>query len=306
MKKLMMMVVGLLLVTSLLASCGQTQENDKQTKSQGTVKDSQKETSSNNGETNQSNAKEKESGEEGTGSPLWDKIKEKGVLVLGTSADYPPYEFHKQIDGKDQIVGFEMEVGKEIAKALGVELEIKDMNFDGLLPALEANKIDVVIAGMTSTEERKKSVDFSIDYYAPRQTMIIRQADEQTLKASEDFIGKTIGAQKGTIQEEMAKKEFAKSKLIALAKNPALVMGLKNKKMDGVILVEPVAKAYADANDDLVMSGIDLGDEGGVAVALAKGNQPFVDKLNEIIEQLVEEGKIDQFVVEANELQNQE
>ena len=71
-------------------------------------------------------------------------IKSKGKLVIGTSADYPPYEFHKEVDGKDQIVGFDIEIAKQFAKDLGVELEIKDMAFDGLLVALQADKVDMV------------------------------------------------------------------------------------------------------------------------------------------------------------------
>lgn len=84
------------------------------------------------------------------------KIKKAGKIVLGTSADYPPYEFHKVIDGKDEIVGFDIEIAKQIAKDLGVELEIKDMKFDGLLAALQAGKIDFIVSGMTPTEERKR------------------------------------------------------------------------------------------------------------------------------------------------------
>jgi ABC-type amino acid transport substrate-binding protein len=79
-------------------------------------------------------------------SPKIKEIKQAGKIVLGTSADYPPYEFHKEIDGKDTIVGFDIEIAKAIAKDLGVELEIKDMDFDGLLLALNAGKVDFVIA----------------------------------------------------------------------------------------------------------------------------------------------------------------
>ena len=103
-----------------------------------------------------------------------DKIKEKGKIVIGTSADYPPYEFHKSIDGKDTIVGFDIEIAKEIAKDLGVELEIKDMKFDGLLAALQTGNIDFVAAGMNPTEDRKKNVDFSKIYYTAVQCVVIR------------------------------------------------------------------------------------------------------------------------------------
>ncbi len=87
----------------------------------------------------------------GTSDESLIKIKEKGVLVLGTSADYPPYEFHVEVDGMDTIVGFDIEIAKSIAERIGVELEIIDMKVEGLLPALNAGKIDLVIAGMTPT-----------------------------------------------------------------------------------------------------------------------------------------------------------
>ena len=89
------------------------------------------------------------------------EIKDKGKLVMGTSADYPPYEWHLIKDGKDEIIGFDIDIAQAIADELGVELEVKDMAFDGLIPALSTGKIDMIIAGMNATEERKQSVDFT-------------------------------------------------------------------------------------------------------------------------------------------------
>ena len=98
-------------------------------------------------------------------------VQEKGKLVVGTSADYAPYEFHTMIDGKDSIVGFDIEIAKALAADLGVELEIQDIGFDGLIQALNSKKIDVVISGLTPTEERKQSVDFSVIYYTTQQSV---------------------------------------------------------------------------------------------------------------------------------------
>ncbi|WKL02385.1 transporter substrate-binding domain-containing protein [Paenibacillus amylolyticus] len=96
-------------------------------------------------------------------------------LVLGTSADFAPYEFHKVINGKDEIVGFDIEIAKEIAKDLGAELVIEDMGFDGLLPSLQSGRVDLVISGMTPTDERKKSIDFSDTYYKSKQVIMVLQ-----------------------------------------------------------------------------------------------------------------------------------
>jgi len=161
-----------------------------------------------------------------------EKIQKSGKLVLGTSADYPPYEFHVVIDNKDTIVGFDIEIAKEIAKDLGVELVIVDMKFDGLLAALETGSVDIVIAGMTPTPERAQSVDFSQIYYTAAQSILVRRADAAGVKTVEDLTGKRIGAQKGAIQEEIAKEQIPQAKVQALGKIFDLVLELKNKKID--------------------------------------------------------------------------
>jgi polar amino acid transport system substrate-binding protein len=231
-----------------------------------------------------------------------DKIKASGKLVLGTAADYPPYEFHKEINGQDQIVGFDIEIAKAIAEEIGVELEIVDMKFEGLLPALVTDDIDFIIAGMVATEERKESVDFSIPYYQAQQRFVVKAADADTLKTPEDFAGMKIGAQKSTIQENIAMEQFTSAEYIGLSKITDLILELKNSKVDGVILVEPVAKAYVKQNSDLFLAEQVLGQEDGVAVAVNKGNEEFLAEIDKILQKLVDEGKIEQFIAEATEL----
>lgn len=228
-----------------------------------------------------------------------DEIKNKGKIVLGTSADYPPYEFHKEINGKDEIVGFDIEIAKEIAKDLGVELEIKDMKFEGLLAALVADNIDFIIAGMVPTQERMEAVDFSIPYYQAEQKMLIRAEDKDKYKTPEDFKGKTVGAQISTIQEEIVLTRMPDSEYKGLSKITDLVLELKNKKIEGIVLVAPVAEAYAKQNEDLIVPDISFGKEDGVAVAVNKGNTDLVDAINATLQRLMDEGKIDEFISEA-------
>lgn len=228
-----------------------------------------------------------------------DEIKEKGVLVLGTSADYPPFEFHLEVDGKDTIVGFDIDIAKKIASDIGVELEIIDMKFDGLLPALTAGKIDLIVAGMTPTDERKQSVDFSIVYYDSRQTMLVKTDNVNTLNTVEAFAGKTLGVQKATIQEELAKTIFTSSEAKSIDKIPNLIMELKTDKVDGLILAEPVAKQYAAANADLSVNGVDLGSEGGSAIAIEKGSQDYLDAINATIQSLLDSGEMDKIISDA-------
>ena len=227
-------------------------------------------------------------------------IKDKGKLVMGTSADYPPYEFHKTVDGKDTIVGFDIEIAKQLAADLGVELEIVDMKFEGLLPALMGGKVDVIIAGMNPTEERKKSVDFSMIYYEANQTMLVSAEAKDSLNTLESFKGKTIGVQKGTLQETIAADNFKESTVKAIGKIPDLIMELKTGKIDGIILADVVAKSYAENNADIAVNGLDLGSEGGCSVALPKGNAELTSAVDASLKAMIEGGKIDTWITEAN------
>ena len=231
------------------------------------------------------------------------RVKKAGKIIVGTSADYAPYEFHTLIDGKDTIVGFDIEIAKEIAKDLGVDLEIQDMSFDGLLQALNSDKVDFVIAGMTPNEERKKSVDFTDIYYTAQQGVMVRAEDKDKYKAIEDLKGKKVGAQSATIQEDIVKEQMSDSQLVSLAKIPDLVMELLNKKVEAIVVELPVAKGYVNNNDKLAISDIEVMDDtGGSAIAVKKGNQELVDLMNKTLKRLQEDGSIDRFVAEANEM----
>lgn len=231
-----------------------------------------------------------------------EQIKKAGKLIVGTSADYPPYEFHKSVDGKDQIVGFDIEIAQEIAKDLGVKLEIKDMKFDGLLAALQSGNVDMVLAGMNPTEERKKSIDFSEIYYKSLQSVIVRTEDKDKIKTVEDLKGKKVGAQKGTTQEGIVKEQITGSELKALGKVTDLMLEIKNKKVDALVVEQPVGKAYVSKNSDLVISDVKvkIQDEGS-AVAVKKGSSDLVEAINKTLDKLIKSNSIDKFVTEANE-----
>lgn len=230
-------------------------------------------------------------------------IKSKGKLVVGTSADYPPYEFHTMANGKDEIVGFDIDIAKEVAKDLGVELEVKDMDFDGLLVALQAGKVDMVFAGMTPTDERKENADFSDIYYTATHRFILRSGEEGSVKSFDDLKGKKIGVQKGSIQEGIAKDNFDEANIKSLAKVTDLVLDLKNNKVDAILIEEGVAKINCDKNKDIAMSDFVVTDEnGGAAIALKKGSTELQTEVNKTISKLKEEDKITKFVSDANDL----
>jgi polar amino acid transport system substrate-binding protein len=230
-----------------------------------------------------------------------DQIKKAGKIVVGTSADYPPYEFKKAVNGKDEIVGFDIEIAKEIAKDLGVKLEIQDMKFEGLLPALATGNIDFVIAGMTPDEERKKSVDFTKIYYTASQGVMVRAEDKDKIKTIADLKGKKVGAQKSAIQEKIAKEQIADATLISLGKIPDLIMELKNKKVDALVVELPVASGYVANNKDLAISDVKVKDDtGGSAIAVKKGNKELVDAMDATLDRLLKDKLIDKYVADAN------
>lgn len=233
-----------------------------------------------------------------------DAIKSKGKLVVGTSADYAPYEFHTQVDGKDQIVGFDIEIAKQFAKDLGVELEIKDMAFDGLLVALQADKVDMVFAGMTPTEERKKNVDFSDIYFTATHRFMLRSGEEAGISKMEDLKGKKIGVQKGSIQEGIAQANFEAGNIKSLDKVPDLVLDLKNKKIDAVLVESTVADLTVQKNQGIaIASGLEVQDpDGGCAIAMKKGSTELQTEINKTLKKLKDEDKVKQFFVDANKL----
>ncbi|CAG7628574.1 transporter substrate-binding domain-containing protein [Paenibacillus allorhizosphaerae] len=232
-----------------------------------------------------------------------EQIKKAGKIVVGTSADYPPYEFHKEINKKDEIVGFDIEIAKAIAKDLGVTLEIKDMKFDGLLAALETGNVDFVISGMTPDAERQKSVDFTKIYYTAIQTVVIRAEDKDKIKSIDDLKGKKVGAQKGATQEKIVREQMPASEAKALGKISDLMLDLKNKKTEALVVEQPVAAAYLSKNKDLIFSEMKLSNEdSGSAIAVKKGSAELVDAMNKTLDRLMNDKSIEKLVAEANEL----
>ncbi|GAF41541.1 amino acid ABC transporter, permease protein [Agrilactobacillus composti DSM 18527 = JCM 14202] len=183
--------------------------------------------------------------------PYLTKIKQKGTLVLGLSADYPPYEFHKTVNGQDTIIGFDVDIAKKIAKDMGVHLVIKEMGFDALLGALKTGKIDMIISGMSETPERAKEVTFSEPYLTVQQAVMTRKNDVKKFANTSSFNGVKVGAQKQTTQEQLAHDELNGAKVVSLQKMTDLVLNLQQKKIDAIVIEKPVADAYVEQDSAL-------------------------------------------------------
>ncbi|MDR2897986.1 MAG: transporter substrate-binding domain-containing protein [Spirochaetaceae bacterium] len=246
-----------------------------------------------------------------------ERIQQSGKIILGTSADYPPYEFHYLDNGQDTIVGFDVAIARQIASDLGVELEIKDMGFDGLLAALVSGNVDFVISGMTPTEERKQNVDFSEIYYKAVHGVVIRAADADKYRNSPaELKDVLIAAQRGAIQVGIAKEQIKgvtgsdlennHPQIKELGALPDLIMEVKNSKVEAVVAEFPVAKAYVAKNPDLIVADYVLeDDEGGSAIALKKNSPELQAAINAALEKMIAAGQIDTFVGEANLLADQ-
>lgn len=234
---------------------------------------------------------------------MLDVIKEKGTMVVGLSADYAPYEFHAMIDGKDEIVGFDIDLANEIAKDLGVELEIKEMEFDALITALPAGKIDVIISGMNPDEERKKAIDFSDIYYVSEHGILVRAEDKDKYKTVEDLKGKKVGAQLGSTQEKLAKEKIENPDLQLIANVNDLILELKTGKVDALVLEAPVADMAIKSNPELALAEQRFKDEsGGNSVGIKKDSPKLVEAINAAIKRLMDDGSMSKFINDAIKL----
>lgn len=232
-------------------------------------------------------------------SPLMHKIKSSGKLVLGTASGYPPYEFVDTSSGEKKVIGVDIALAQKVADKLGVKLEVQDMNFQALLSSLTGGKVDVAIAGINPTEERKKSMDFSNDYLPTEQLVMIRKADADKFQKLEDLYGKTIGVQKSTTQEALAKKEIKDAKLVGLAHVPEVVLELKQGKVDALVVEGIVGQQYVMFNDELMFANIKFPNAvKNSAAAVQKGNEDVIAVINEVIKENTENGNFKKWTEE--------
>lgn len=234
-------------------------------------------------------------------------IKAAGVLNVATSADFAPFEFHALIDGKDTIVGADIDMVNEIADRLGVEVNILDLDFNAVLTALQQGKADIAVSGISATDERKQTFDFTDNYFTPEQKLVVHKNNESAFDSIESLSGKKVGAQKGSIQEMIVQDQLADSQLVSIAKVPNLVNELKQGSIDGLVLESAVAESYVAQNDDLVITDVALEASEGdsYAIALPKGSTELQEELNSILKELIEDGTIDEYVQKNTDLANE-
>lgn len=238
------------------------------------------------------------------GSNQLEAIKDAGVLKVATSADFAPFEFHTLVNGKDQVVGADIDMVNAIAEELGVKVEVMDMEFNAVLTALSQKKVDIAVSGISATDDRKTTFDFTDNYFTPQQKIVINKNNVKNYTSIESLSGKKVGAQKGSIQEMVVQNQLTASSLVSIAKVPNLINELKQGSIDGLVLESAVADAYVAQNADLMVADVTLeaSAEDSYAIALPKGSTELQTELNKIIADLKESGKIDEFVQKNTDL----
>jgi len=228
---------------------------------------------------------------------LLDKIKQEGVLLVGTSADWPPYEY---VTPDGQYAGIDIRLAEEIGKALGVEVQIVDMDFAALFQAVQDGRVHIVIADVAMKPQRLEAVDFSIPYRCENGKAIIVRAEDAASYTGQDWLaGKKIGVQTATVEEELAKNLFGdKSEIVAYDRvYPEMTLALKTGKIDAIIVAPDVAKVIVTMED-----GLKIVDEipyfGCSAVVVPHCALSLKQEVSQVIWDLQQSGQLDQIIQE--------
>ena len=233
-------------------------------------------------------------------------IQAKDVLEVGANVDFMPYEFYwtNPDTGEEELAGFDMALAKGIADKLGVKLELKDQAFAGLVTALSANEMDMVISGLAIKPERLEVVDFSDPYFSGEQILLVRAEDYDSLKTVEDMAGKKIGAQLGSLQQGILEEQFSNAgEQILLEKIHILALELDQGNIDGWLITDLVAKQYMavyPGRFKISEVPVDYDSSAGIGVAVPKGeNESLLKIVNEYIAEIKADGTFDAWVDEA-------
>lgn len=235
------------------------------------------------------------------------EIKKAGKLQIYTNAEFPPYEF---LGENGEIVGVDIEIAKAIAAEIGVELEINNTAFDGIVTSLSSGKGDLGVSGITIDDERKEQVDFSVPYVDSIQYLIV--PEDSTIESMEDLEGMTLGGQTGTTGYMLVETEISKGELKdkdveikPFNSAPIAMQDLITGRLDAVVIDELVAKQIAQENEGykaipfVYADGEPVTEQFGVAVP--KGNEDLLEIVDKVVQELLDSGKIDEWIDQYSE-----
>lgn len=286
-KKLMSLALGAMMMLSLLTGCGSKTEDSAPADSTPAEETPAEETPA----------------EPAAAASLLEKVKTSGKLVVGTEAQYAPYEFK---DLNANFAGCDMWLAQQIADSLGVELEVVDMSFDGIIPAVKSGQVDIGIAAFTKTPERAEEIDFSDLYETSAQFLVVKTGNADVYSTKEALAGQKVGAQKGTIQSQLIQSALPDSELFELEKYPALALEVQNGNIAGLVVDQAVGESLiATSNGGLEVANFEFTAEEasfGKAAVIAKGNEDLVAAVNEVINKVTADGSYQKAYDEAVEL----
>jgi polar amino acid transport system substrate-binding protein len=235
------------------------------------------------------------------------KIKAKGRLVVGINAEFAPFEFHMMVNGKDTIVGFDLDLARDIAKDMGVELELKELSFDALLTTLQSGQVDVIISGLSATEERRKTVDFSIPYYKGVQVLLTTKTNVPKFNSFSDLKNYKIGLQLSSLQDKLMQTLLPDGKYTKIESMNTLFLSLKSNQIDGIVTTRIVSEMAVAANPDLAIADKVVIDDSslkspGSAVALRKNSEALKTQISGTVKRLIDSGQMQKYVEAAAKL----
>ena len=213
----------------------------------------------------------------------------KDKIFVGTNAEFPPFEYLE----KGEVTGFDIELVNEIGKVMDADVKVLDMSFDGLLPALQMKKVDLVIAGMTATEERKKTVSFTQPYYTASQVIIVKEGNN-SLKSFDDLKGKKVAVMLGFTGDTIV-SEIEGVNVERFNAAYAGIMALQADKVEAVVLDSEPAKNYVKQNPGLVLAEADAEQE-EYAIALRKNDKALLEKVEKALAELKANGTYDALI----------
>ena len=282
MKKLTALLLGAAMALSL-AACGSTAAVEETASEETSSSEAVSEAASEEAASTEETA-------ETTGEAAAVTTVTEGVLTMSTNSAFPPYEMTAD-DGSFE--GIDIEVAGAIADKLGLELQVDDMDFDAALLAAQTGKSDMVMAGVTVTEDRQTVMDFSNTYANGIQVVIV--PEDSAIATIDDLQGKMIGVQRGTTGDSYCSDDFGEDNVIKYDNGLTAVQALMNGQVDAVVIDNAPAQEFVEANPGLKILDTEYANE-EYAIGVAKGNTQLLDAINGALAELTEDGTIQAIV----------
>ena len=286
--KILALALAVLMLTFCFAACNNNANTDDNTNDSEDKTKVNGETPDNNGEETPDVAEDETKDDNAAA----DDTTDDGVIVMATNAYFKPYEYYEG----DKIIGIDAEIAEAIAEKLGKKLEISDMAFDSIITSVNEGAVDFGMAGMTVTEKRLESVDFTSSYANGIQAIIVKE--DSPISTVDDLYGDTtykVGVQLGTTGDTYSTDDFGAENVVQYANDNEAVLALAGGSVDCVIIDNEPAKALVAENEGLKILETSYADE-DYAICVKKGNTELLEALNKAIDELTADGTIDEIV----------